>query len=283
MIRRTHPEGVAVIRQDDHARVCGSLLRAWGSSAFPRPNAFKGLFAAAVLHDCGWDQADFSPEPTRDGLPPDVFDPPTTSTSSADAALSKLLNAWARSAQLAEVAGPWAQLLVSVHGLTLSAYAAGRANTLPLRFLFNRFQHAQIELQEHLRRRLGMSLDWPLQHGLVELTAAPQARADEREMRLLEDYQHLQALDLLSLAMCCQSPPTDRSGPVGPEGLVLRWQLLDDVERTLRVSPWPFTLERVRLRVPMRVLKPGRFDHALALSEALAEARHVALDVTLVP
>lgn len=296
VIRRRHGDGYAVIRQDDHARLCGDLLRHWGTSRFPRPQPFADVFAAVVLHDCGWAMLDDAPVPTSDGRPPDVFDPPpraaatalpgpTDAGGSAEwASLERLLSAWTRSAQLAAVAGPWAQLLVSVHALTLSAYAAGRATTLPLRFLFNRFQHGQIELQERLRRQLGMSLEWPLTHGLADLNTAPDARRDELEVRLIHHYRHLQALDLLSLAVCCQTPPTDRSGPLTDDGEALHWQLRPgEPQPTLRVSPWPFAVERLELRVSARVLGRGPYPHRAVLADALGHAPAEVLEVVLVP
>ena len=65
------------------------------------------------------------------------------------------------------------------------------------RFENNKFQHRQIEIQEEVRGKLGMRTDIPLTLGLAG------SGFDLREDQLHFDFRWLQALDQISLGICC--------------------------------------------------------------------------------
>lgn len=280
MIRRRLPDGFALIAQDDHARACGTLALAWGNLAFPRPQPFPDFLAGVVLHDCGWAAHDFSPPPSPDGLPPDVFDPPPADDPAPLLQHMERTHAiWEQSATAATAAGPWAALLVSVHVLTLSAYASAGASALPLRFACNRFQHRQIERQEALRTRLGMPLDRPLTSGLADLDAEDAGTPHPLDLQLIEHYRLLQTLDLMSLAVCCTTAPVNESPPLGRDETRITWRRFGD---DLRVRPWPFREETVTLEIPGVVVPRRHYASADDLADAMAASPRTILTARLI-
>ena len=96
-----------------------------------------------------------------------------------------------------------------------------------------------------LRGALGLSVERPLDHGLA-LASDASAQADVAEQNLAYDVRLLQAMDMLSLCICCTQPPTREIGPLhrrpGGTSLALRVE---------RLSP-------SRMRVPAAMI-----DHAI--------------------
>jgi len=136
---------------------------------------------------------------------------------------------------------------VSLHGLGLS----NRAKTEQRSELFAliKFQHAQIEIQEELRRRLGMRVDAPLRHGMAEA-----GRSAEEDL-LARNFYLLEFADQLSLNLCydrCRFETIELAARPGEQPMNLR------IERTdagrFCVEPWPFERDIVRLQISERRL-----------------------------
>ena len=129
-------------------------------------------------------------------------------------------------------------------------------NDMRVRFEVNKFQHAQIELQEKLRTQLGLRTDIPLLLGLAEKSSDP------AEQNLLYNFRLLQAMDKLSLCICCTKPPfgkidamTDRPG-----GRMTPLTVSRPEPQTLLVSPWPFDQESIEVSFPFLGRMPALRD-----------------------
>jgi hypothetical protein len=239
------------------------LAKHFGNSRFAKPQAATVL--GISLHDRGWLTHDDRPTLNKDRLPLDVFE---TSPQIG-------FGVWLESARRAAERDAYAGLLVSLHGLSLSALATAHIfdneqfdlNNARVRFEMNKFQHAQIELQENLRNRLGMRTDIPLRMGLAEKTSDPKEQALEFDFRLL------QALDKLSLCICCTKPPfasvesvMDHAGGKASSLLVKR-----PAPQTLTVNPWPFDVVKMDVTFPFRRVGAKAFaDQAAFLNVYLA-------------
>jgi hypothetical protein len=203
MIRRQVGTEYWLIPQDDHAKIAGELAKHVGNPRFIGPASPSAILGIA-LHDCGWPIHDQHPTLNEQHLPRDVFE----STREVG------LPVWEASAERAAAQDPYAGLLVSLHSLALSVFATGSA---PIsghrwdwaRFEVNRFQHRMVELQESLRQKLGMRTDQPLKYGLCEDPVD-----DPLEQKLLFDFRWLQAMDQISLSICCTKAPFSRIGPI---------------------------------------------------------------------
>jgi hypothetical protein len=161
----------------------------------------------------------------------------------------------------------YAGLLVSLHQLALS-YLVSRNRTLtrPEQFELNKFQHRQVELQELLRRQLGLRTDIPLHLGL----ATP--GANEAEDRLRRNFRLLTLCDRLSLQLCCgrtlfamieDIPPAPGEPPVA-----IHSDMPDDA--TARVIPWPFDHPMLLADVEGRRVSGERFKSDDAFRAAYA-------------
>lgn len=272
-----------------------------GTSEFRVPGNREEFISAVALHDAGWVLHDRAPTVDGKGLPTDVFESPRELG----------LAVWPGAVSVAAREGPRAELLVSIHVLTLSAYAssesgmnkAGGAGALTAveRFELNKFQHREFERQRRLREVLGLSLELPLTLGLYD----PETEDEDgppplppqppppplpvevlrREQELVEQYRWLQALDLISLAVCCTTVPVARTPEVLSSGREDVWESLRLVRdgADLRVKPWPFRVERIEVAVPYRVVGTGPYRDAEELREAYAAAEREVVRAVVLP
>lgn len=261
MIRRHLANHWLLFRQDDHAKLSADLGARVGNSRFASPD--PTVLQAIAHHDAGWPIHDDQPTLNPRGEPLDVFETPRPIA----------LQVWIASAERAATIDTYAGLLVSLHGLSLSAYAVSLDQSRPepqtaqMRFAMNQFQHAQIELQESLRQELGMTTDQPTTLGLIENSSDP------REQQLAFDFRLLQAMDQLSLNLCCTNPPAPvmkihpRPGQPVQE---VRFQRTDNYRATL--SPWLFDRKKIEVKISCRELPALPFDDLSAFQKAYTGA-----------
>jgi hypothetical protein len=263
MIRRETGDEFWLITQNDHAIVSGELARHFGAGDYSAPD--QRAILATSLHDCGWPLHDDDPTLNPRGLPLDVFETP----------LSVGLNVWRASSERAAKQDPYAGLLVSLHSMWISVVASTPATGGSLdmsdpatRFGINKFQQAQVELQERLRVQIGMRTDEPRKYGLAEQST------DAQELKLAFDFRLLQAMDKLSLAICCTAPPAKVIQPLlthpGGEDRPLRVARAADFR--LEVDPWPFKPRRLSMPVPFRRVRSRPFESEEDFRSAVAGA-----------
>ena len=151
---------------------------------------------------------------------------------------------WSRAPRLVLPQSRWAALLASMHGSYLYGGRAGQPGV-------DEFLATQAELQAELRASLGVS----------EEEAA-------RNQRLLA------AWDWMSLVLCRGDLPArvETERPLRMTG----------GEERVIVEPWPFSTERLDVRVEGRRLS-GRFDDEERMRDALARAPWMAERFELCP
>jgi hypothetical protein len=266
MIRRRVGNEFWLIAQHDHALLSGELAKHFGNARFAKPEPDDQTTLAIHLHDCGWPMHDECPTLNKDRLPLDVFE------SSPQLGFS----VWSESSRRAVERGPYCGLLVSLHGLNLSALATAQTfdneqfdiNDARVRFEVNKFQHAQIELQERLRKQLGMHIDIPLHCGI-----APESN-DRQEQHLAYNFRMLQALDKLSLCICCTKPPFANIEPLThrPGGPATSLDVTRPTSEKLLVHPWPFDVDLIPVSVPYRRVQAMPFADEREFREAYKAA-----------
>ena len=266
MIRRRVGDEFWLIPQHDHAILSGELARHFGNTRCAKPQATTSVLGVS-LHDCGWPIHDECPTLNEKGFPLDVFE---TSPQIG-------LNVWTESAKRAAAQDPYAGLLVSLHSLSLSALATSQVfdneqfdvSNARVRFEVNKFQHLQIEMQENLRRQLGMHTDIPLRLGLAENSSDP------REHALEFDFRMLQAMDKLSLCICCTKPPFAQVEPVMdyPGGKAISLNVSRLEPEKLVVTPWPFDIDQIEVTFPYRRVQSQPFADEKSFRNAFAAAK----------
>jgi hypothetical protein len=282
MIRREEDGQLYLIAQDDHATLSGQLAQRIGNDQFQSLPASSDQLADKALtaiakHDCGWPIHDVAPTLNNRMLPCDVFE------SRHDTSIK----IWTASAERAQEVDPYVGLLVSLHGLSLSAFAIAEvmqhvsrkavAYTRE-RFDLNRFQHNEIDRQQSLRAIIGLRSDLPLYHGL------PESGADPREDLLIHHFRTLQAMDRLSLALCCTKSPFDHIDlPKRVGEIPSRIKIKRVAPRTLAMDPWPFTPPKFTATTPAHVLPMKQFVGEAELHGMFAEAPIETMTFTIEP
>ena len=143
MIRRRVDDYFFLIAQHEHALLSGRLASHYGNSRFNRPNPLAEVVEAVSMHDCGWQEYDRRPALNPTGYPYDVFETP----------LGTAMRAWGLAGEMLAGAATYTRLMVSLHVMGLSGFAAQNIRTRRSEFEINRFQHAEAERQETLRRQ----------------------------------------------------------------------------------------------------------------------------------
>jgi hypothetical protein len=274
MIRREVGDEYWLIAQNDHAILSGQLAEQFGGPGIQSPN--KSAITGIAMHDAGWPLHDDAPTINNDHIPIDVF----------ESRREVALKVWTASAQRAADVDPYAGLLVSLHSLSLSIFASTQTSFKHekvdmsdprTRFDMNKFQHRQIELQEKLRAQLGMHTDLPLRNGLAEESDDP------REKQLIFDFRLLQALDKISLGICCTKPPFAKIEPLllnaGEQPTALKADRPTPDE--LFLEPWCFHPREISLRVPYKAVSAKRYESEAAFHEAYHSADTRRFSVTI--
>ena len=266
MIRHHQGDDFLLFTQHDHALLSGRLAEHVGSDSIvrPSPQTIEGI----ALHDCGWPLHDDEPTLNDRDEPLHVFEtPPDVAT-----------KVWSASSRRAANKDSYGGLLVSLHVLNLSLASQGAHKSPHDLFAINKFQHAQIELQEELRPRVGLRTDLPLTHGLARPGDSP------GEDALLFDFRLLRAMDALSLALLCSEPLK-----VSMEGLLASpggYEIAAVVQRpgsfTVSVKPWLFDEESLEFQVPFRRVPARRFQNVNEFREAYVAARPETIGVRVV-
>ena len=256
MIRHEHGSAYFLFTQHDHALLSGQLAERIGGGpvARPSPDTIQGI----ALHDCGWPLHDDRPTLNPNGQPLHVFEtPPAIAT-----------KVWSASAHRAANEHPYSGLLVSLHVLNLSAMSQATHTSAHDVFELSKFQHAQIELQEQLRPRLGLRVDRPLTNGLAH------PGTSREEDALLFDFRLLRAMDALSLALLCSEPLKISMGGLlaGPGGPEIQAVVERPAEFSVQVAPWLFREDSLEFEVPFRRLPKGPFANSEDFQRAYGNA-----------
>lgn len=275
MIRRhTDPAHFHLITQPDHAHLSGQLARRLGNDRFAPVD--ETVATAIAMHDAGWPLHDDAPTLNSLHQPRDVFE------STREIALP----VWTASADRAQAVHPYAGLLVSLHGLALSVFATSQAERkhetfdlahVKAKFAVNQFQHHEFERQERIRKQIGMRTDLPLTFGLAA------AGIDPAEDLLRSNFRLLQAMDMLSLAICCTQPPAPVTQDVHPRPgqSPVRLSLTRKEADLLLVDPWPFDRPRLTFEVPARRLAAHAYEYEETFQAVYAAAPTEMLSLTL--
>jgi hypothetical protein len=271
MIRRDAGAHFLLVNQHDHALAAGRLARGLGRPPFTPPSSLDTVTDAIAQHDCGWPLHDDQPTLNRDGLPLHVFEAP----------VPLAVRVWSASVEGAMARGDYQGLLVSLHVMGLSAMFLSNA-TNPSRpdvFEVNKFQHRQSEIQDTLRKRLGLRTDVPLRLGLAQRGASPE------DDQLLFNFRLLTAMDRLSLALCCGKhlfPAIDDVHPIpGVAPVAIRATMPQP--DTLELAPWPFDEPQISFEVPARRLPKAPFPDVEAFRDAYHRAPSEPLNLYIRP
>jgi len=258
MIRRVVGDNFFLISQIAHARLAAEIAARIGNSTFGAPLPRATTLAAVRLHDAGWPAHDDLPTINANGEPMDVFEMP----------LEAALPIWAASTDAAVIADPYAGLLVSLHGLALAGRHVISPPNLAKTFALIKFQHREIEIQESLRKRLGLATDQSLTRGL-----APPGRSAEEDL-LLFNFEQLEFADQLSLNLCFDEARIPKFPRLFARSGCAACSI--DFRRTERgfvVEPWVFDVAELTLEVEGRRVARTKYGSEGEFRQVFSSAR----------
>ena len=274
-------DDLQLVAQQEHARVAGAMAAAWGNEHFSAGAAPASLAIAATRHDDGWEGLDAAPVLNVDAGRPAHF---------LEVALIDTVAPYGEGVDRIYHEDVRAGVLASMHRAGLWASRWGVQDSPP---------------NEHpLAREVVAAEDRRITEHTRELWQAHGGRRSEFEAALWRDYEALQALDLLSLALCLLDTrqPTDPKAPrplaamtlreleQPPGGRVvagvpaaagaradLRLDVID--AGVVRVDPFPFSGGELTLALAARRMADGPHADAAA---AYHGAEIVTAAITLV-
>jgi hypothetical protein len=272
------------VTQPDHAALAGDLAPHWGNERFVVGDRRQSLIAAATRHDDGWASIDDGPAVLESEGRPAHF---------LELDLPDTVGPFGAGVERLYADDVYAGVLTSRHWAGLYSSRWGVQDGPPVG---HPAAVAVVEEQEARAAREARAL-WG-GHGLRSVF----------EAELWRNYEVLQALDLLSLALCLvdlEVPTVPGAAPVAvpatlrpieqPPGARLIPNVpSDDAEHvTLELTvlrpgvvvldPYPFDAPAVDARVRARLIDDVRLQDAEAVARAYHEAEPVALAFTVVP
>ncbi len=242
---RPDGNGALVIGQLSHSWLAGQLARVWGNARFGSVEPREEIVLGAEQHDIGWARFDLRPMLNRQtGLP----------RSFRELTIEEHLAIWRDAPDLLMSQSAYAALVVSLHGLSLSALRSRESPDS------NRLLQSHIEGERARQARLCRELK------VTDLQK-------ERVRRQMWTW------DGISLALCSAWLPfsvTDVPTVNGSTTIELR----DRQDGALTIDPWPFESERVEVQCEARRLEHG-YEDEISMRRALTQAGPITLEFVL--
>jgi hypothetical protein len=234
----------------------------WGNKSFSEIKPFNEMVLATGMHDYGWHEWDSAPE----------LDERTGKVANfVELDYNRHTKFYANGVAKVRELDPYAGLMDIMHAIGLYTRRYGFYPNMP-----NANSHAPVK--EFVARHKAMRED------VIRELQAGSLREYANEEYIWHNYKLLQVFDVLSLYLCWMLKPQFRISPV-PTRLGEREEELvvtkvDDSR--IRVKPYPFKTDHLRVSVPSRALFDRVFKTNQALRKAYYEARKEVLNFEIV-
>lgn len=267
MIVQTQGEELVLIRQTDHAVLCGFLAREWGNGLFVRPEPFESFCLAAREHDNGWSEWELEPEiDPRTRMPYSFMSIPTT----------EHIALYQHGIERLVKADHYAALLVSLHCSGLYDKARATMPGYSAKYVKSEESGVVNDFQQTLRlQQLRLKVDLRAKVGTKNYT---------EETTLQANLARLEALDRLSLYLCMApvEPATIDGVPVDDQGSEADWEVRTNGNE-ISVSPYPFRKELLSVSILARRVPKRVYADDTDFANTLARAKYFPLNYTLRP
>jgi uncharacterized protein DUF3891 len=266
MIIQEKGDQLVLIRQTDHAALCGLFAREWGNDQFVRPQPFESFCRAAGEHDNGWHEWELLPKlDLKTRLPYSFTSIPT----------EEHMALYHRGIERLVRIDRYAGLLVSMHCAGL--YDRARATMPGFSAKYVKSSEAQLvsDFVQQLRlQQLRLKVD-------LRADAATQDFADEKALQV--NYQRLEALDRLSLYFCLAplGDATIDAVPKNDAGYEVDWEVRPEKENRVSLVPYPFRKDPLEFNIMFRRIPKRVYADDLDLQKTLARAPYQPMKFTL--
>lgn len=266
VILQQEADPMIVIRQTDHAILCGFFARQWGNETFSRPEPFSSFSLAAAEHDNGWQEWELNP-----GVDQKTFVPYTFMTVPTEEHISLYQRGIDRVVKVDLYAG----LLVVSHCISL--YDRSRA-TIPgysAKYVKTYEQHLANDFVQRLRlQQLRLKVD-------LRNDPATKPFVDDNLIKF--NAQRLEALDRLSLYFCLGSAEdaSIEAVPVNDAGIEVDWEVRPAAPNQFTIYPYPFRKDPLEFAILARRIPKRRYVDEAELQSVLTAASFFNIPFTL--
>ena len=257
---------MVVIRQTDHAILCGFFAREWGNDTFPRPEPLSSFCLAAAEHDNGWQEWEMAP-----CVDPKSFAPYSFMSVPTD----EHVLLYQRGIDRVVKSDLYAGLLVASHCMGLYDRAKATMPGYSAKYVkSHEQQHANDFLQRLRLQQLRLKVDLRNDPATKELT-------DEKLINA--NIQRLAVLDRLSLYFClgADHDTTIEGVPMNDAGEEADWELRAAGVNEFTLDPYPFRREPLEFALLARRIPRRRYLDDVDLQTVLAAAPFFQLKFTL--
>ena len=268
MIIQQTNDPMLVIRQTDHAILCGFFAREWGNESSPRPEPYSSFCLAAAEHDNGWQEWEMAP-----GVDPKSFAPYSFMSVPTDEHVSL----YQRGIDRVVKSDLYAGLLVSSHCMGLYDRAKATMPGYSAKYVKAQDQHHANDFVQRLRlQQLRLKVD---------LRNDPATREFTDEKLITANIQRLAALDRLSLYFClgADHDTTIEGVPMSDNGEEADWELRSAGGNEFTLDPYPFRREPLEFALLARRIPRRRYMDDADLQTVLSAAPFFQLKFTLRP
>jgi Protein of unknown function (DUF3891) len=268
MIIQQTNDPMVVIRQTDHAILCGFFARELGNEHFPRPEPFSSFCLAAAEHDNGWQEWEIAPSVDPKSFAPYSFMSVPTGEHVA---------LYQRGIDRVVKTNLYAGLLVATHCMGLYDRAKATMPGYSAKYVKAQEQHHADDFVQRLRlQQLRLKVD---------LRNDPATKAFTDEKLITANIQRLAVLDRLSLYFClgADHDTTIEGVPMDDNGDEADWELRSAGGNEFTLDPYPFRREPLEFALLARRIPRRRYMDDADLQTVLSAAPFFQLKFTVRP
>jgi hypothetical protein len=238
MLITRREDRLVLVEQTAHARMAGELVAHWGNDTFAAPAPRDAVIAAAAKHDDGWADADAVPLFNDEEARPLHF---------LEIPMREHIPLYARGVNSTFEDDPYAGMLVSMHWTGLYR---GRWGMQEGRLDWGEDGRSEIELLQD-EAVAGEEQRWIE----VKRQLMREARRSDLEAGLWQNYDLLQAWDLLSLFICLI--PLEPADGVAARPVPSTLKSLDQEPGGRTIESVPTRIGGERVDLTLRCGEPG--------------------------
>lgn len=260
MLHRQTSTGIIAIAQPTHAWIAGCLAQVWGNRDFGNFTPKAEVCLGTTIHDIGW--VFWENEPTlnlQTGYPHNFMELPSEIS----------VKIWSGVKHLTLSYGRYVALLVSLHGTGL----------------FERFRKWENSPDSIRLAEAYFQQEYAYQKQLINDLQNDSYYAKYVTSEAIQRNRKLVAVwDVLSLALCMglREERQFHDIPTASGETTLTLIPVDDRFEKIKVSPWAFARDEVKLNYDGRVLR-DRFTNQTQMRQALANAEWIKMSTVLIP
>lgn len=266
VILQQQSDPIIVIRQTDHAFLCGFFAREWGNDTFSRPEPFPSFCLAASEHDNGWQEWELNP-----GVDQKTFIPYSFMTVPTEEHISL----YQRGIDRVVKADLYAGLLVISHCMSLYDRSHATIPGYSAKYVKAPEQHLANDFVQRLRlQQLRLKVD---------IRNDPVTRPFVDDNLIKFNSQRLEALDRLSLYFCLGSAEdaSIEAVPLDDAGDEVDWEVRPASTNQFTIHPYPFRRDPLDFAILARRIPKRRYVDETELQSTLAAAPFFNIRYTL--